>query len=216
MSFDAIALVMAMELPSPGMKLLLIALANFVSNGGNTCFPSQETLSRITSMSPRAVRDNLSRLKAGGYIRTQHRSRDGKRTSDYYELNLTLAKPAAEIAGSPVADSARDPVREEPVKNHKEIVPVETVSLGEFGWARMTKEQLAKLESKYPAHYMSCIERFDRWVEEAPGAKASNGVRRRDRKAYLTVCAWIDRDVENGKSPQPVTVNQPRPFQSVV
>lgn len=76
------------------------------------------------------------------------------------------------------------------------IVPFGT--FGEFGRAKLTVEQHAKLTAKLNGNLDAYIERFDRWVNEAPRAKA-NGVRREERHAYESILAWFDRDVKEGK-----------------
>jgi DNA-binding MarR family transcriptional regulator len=73
-------------LPS-GEKVLLVALAEFADESWS-CYPGQARLSAMTGLSPRAVRDNLTRLEDRGLITRQHRhATEGYgRTSDRYRL----------------------------------------------------------------------------------------------------------------------------------
>ena len=72
------------------------------------------------------------------------------------------------------------------------------LSLGEFGCAKMTEEQEIKLRAKLNGRLDEYIDRFDRWVHEAPEAKHA-GVRRKDRHSYESILAWHDRDVKEGR-----------------
>ncbi len=69
---------------------------------------------------------------------------------------------------------------------------------GEFMRATLTPEQYEKLLGKLNGNLKAYIERFDRWVNEAPRAKAG-GVMRQDRHAYESILAWYERDVNEGK-----------------
>ncbi len=69
---------------------------------------------------------------------------------------------------------------------------------GEFGRVRLTTQQHENLSSRMNGSLQSYIDRFDRWVNESPKAKA-NGVKREDRHAYESIQNWYDRDVKEGR-----------------
>lgn len=74
-------------------------------------------------------------------------------------------------------------------------------SFGEFGRCLLTPQEHAKLTERIGNQLPDYIERFDVWVEEAPGVKAS-GVPRSKRKAYNSIIAWFRRDQEkHGRNP---------------
>ncbi len=73
-----------------------------------------------------------------------------------------------------------------------------TLALGEFKRVILTPEQHAKLLAVLNGNLETYVARFDRWVNEAPKAKA-NGVRREDRHAYESIMNWYERDVKDGK-----------------
>jgi hypothetical protein len=72
----------------PAAKLVLMALADTANDDG-TCWPSKRTVAAKTGISERSVRDNIVRLAASGFIRTEQRTREnGSQTSNLYILNL--------------------------------------------------------------------------------------------------------------------------------
>jgi len=83
------------------------------------------------------------------------------------------------------------------IQNRTEAEGDLRTAYGEFKRVLLTPEQHAKLEAKLNGNLETFIDRFDRWVNEAPNAKAS-GVRRKDRHAYESILAWFDRDVKDG------------------
>lgn len=85
------------------------------------------------------------------------------------------------------------------------------LSFGEFGRALMTQEQHDKLEAKLNGNLVNYIARFDGWVNEAPKAKARDGVRREDRHAYESINSWWQRDLAENKVPGRVAVVESDP-----
>lgn len=71
-------------------------------------------------------------------------------------------------------------------------------SFGEFGWCRLTDKQQEKLFARLNGRLPGYIERFDNWVNEAPEAKAKDGIRRKDRHAYESIISWASRDSAKG------------------
>lgn len=84
----------------------------------------------------------------------------------------------------------------------KILIPEERRQYGEFGHVILTDAEYSKLKTELNGHTQTYIEDFDRWVHEAPDAKA-NGVRRRDRNPYASIRQWYSRNVREGKVKQP-------------
>ena len=72
---------------------------------------------------------------------------------------------------------------------------------GEFHRAILTKEQYDKLQFKLNGKLGDYIDRFDRWVNDAPNAKHA-GVQRKDRHAYESILAWHDKDQQQVQKAQ--------------
>lgn len=69
-------------------KFVLVALAD-MADEGNTCYPGQERLARMTGSSVSTVQRAIKELESGGAItRFARRTDGGFRTSDRYRLNL--------------------------------------------------------------------------------------------------------------------------------
>lgn len=87
-------------------------------------------------------------------------------------------------------------------------------AFGEFKSAMLSEQEHQKLEERLgPEATARYIARFDRWVSEAPTAKAG-GVKRRERSAYRTILNWFDSDgakpKQNGVSSDGRTKQQQR------
>jgi hypothetical protein len=74
----------------------------------------------------------------------------------------------------------------------------ERVAFGEHAHAVMTRGEHRKLREKLNSHLDDFISQFDNWVHEAPDAK-HQGVKRRDRDPYASICQWYARAVKEGK-----------------
>jgi hypothetical protein len=95
LSVQALAAVFQLEIESPTVKLVLLALANHADADGR-CWPSQKTLAGLTSLSERAIRSALDVLTKDGWIGREERRRpDGSRASDVVTLLFLQAAPAA-------------------------------------------------------------------------------------------------------------------------
>lgn len=95
MSVQALAAVFALEIESPTVKLVLLALANH-TDADFRCWPSQKTLASLTSLSERAIRNALEVLSERGLIERKERRRpDGSRASDIITLKFLQPAPAA-------------------------------------------------------------------------------------------------------------------------
>jgi hypothetical protein len=75
------------------------------------------------------------------------------------------------------------------------------LALGEFQRCKLTQTEYDKLKVELNGHLATYIADFDRWVNEAPDAKA-NGVRRKDRHAYESILSWFHRHQREGKIPR--------------
>lgn len=78
----------------------------------------------------------------------------------------------------------------------------ERLAHGEHGHALLTPDEFLKLKQKLNSHAEDFIRQFDEWVHEAPSAK-HNGVRRKDRNPYASICKWYDRAVKEGRVKSP-------------
>ncbi len=96
-----------------------------------------------------------------------------------------------------LGESVPVPVPVPEQKGSSPIVPL--LSFGEFGMAKFTAEQYAKLEERLNGSLAGFIEQFDLWVHESPDVKDSSGIRRRDRHAYESILSWHQRALSEGK-----------------
>lgn len=94
MSIDALSWAFNLDLPNSGVKLTLLALANYANEENRTAYPSQKTISQKTCLSTRAIRNHLVVLEKLGVIFRQPRKReDGTFTSDLFTLNVGFSPP---------------------------------------------------------------------------------------------------------------------------
>lgn len=110
---------------------------------------------------------------------------------------LVKQKPSKLEAKQPKPDKQNTTPSSSSSTSDKPPIPP-LLEFGEFGWCRLTPEQHKKLTQRLNGNFASYANRFDRWVNEFPDAKA-NGVKRRDRHAYESILNWFDRDVKEGK-----------------
>ncbi len=200
MSVQAITWVIELNIPVPGQKLALFALANYATKTG-LCFPGQETLAKDTSQGTRTVRRHLAALEQAGFIKRTRRSReDGSRTSDEYQLNM----PAAKLAGSEESQPAKTgkPSGQigqgilEPSENHKKE------SLSQRARATRLPEnwQLSEKETNYARQKGLSENEISRlrddivdWSQSSP-----NGAKLNWRATWQT---WVRRFVDERESP---------------
>jgi uncharacterized protein YdaU (DUF1376 family) len=77
------------------------------------------------------------------------------------------------------------------------LPPARMVSVGEFGYARLSPDEIVRLNEAIGADEASrLLVAFDRWVAEDPTGRVAGGKRRRDRNPYRTVLAWHSRRTE--------------------
>lgn len=96
MSFQAVRWALKQSLPTPGAKMLLVALADHANKAGE-CVVSQGTLAEETCQSVRAVQVHLSTIEALGMIRVadQYRRNKSQKSNRYLLLlNEQYADPA--------------------------------------------------------------------------------------------------------------------------
>ena len=90
MSLEALTWAFNLELPNPGAKLTLLALANYANEDGEA-YPSQKSIGIKTCLSERAVRSNLAILETLGVISRISRKRsNGSFTSDLFKINIGM------------------------------------------------------------------------------------------------------------------------------
>jgi hypothetical protein len=80
------------------IKFVLVALANFANDHGESCFPGQLTLAAMTGMKERAIRSALCDLERAGLIERTARRYKGRATSDSYRLFCGERNPECEPA----------------------------------------------------------------------------------------------------------------------
>jgi hypothetical protein len=86
MSFEALRWALAQEVPTPGAKLLLVALANHANRSGE-CTVSQAELARESSQSTRSVQIHTDALEAAGLVKVMNEYRQNKsQKSNRYQL----------------------------------------------------------------------------------------------------------------------------------
>ena len=86
MGYRAIMWAFEQEAGTATNKAVLLAAAKFANNEG-TCFPSCDTLAKLTNCNERTVRRALRALEKRSLIlRKQRRRKDGQRTSDLIVL----------------------------------------------------------------------------------------------------------------------------------
>src|SRR5688500_3752156 len=94
MSIDALSWAFNLDMPSPGAKLTLLALANYANEDG-IAYPSLKSLAKKTSQSIRTVQSNLGLLERLGLVaRTQRLRANGSTTSALYTLKVGAGTPA--------------------------------------------------------------------------------------------------------------------------
>lgn len=129
MSICALNWAIPLKLPNAGMKVLLIALANFSDEDG-IAYPSQKTLADISCMSERAVRDNLSKLEAMEVIKRVPRTRaNGSYTTDLFQLSIGMEIQVAEVESEISGD---DSAAKNPEKTQRQILPTADSADGRF------------------------------------------------------------------------------------
>ena len=87
MSLEAMIWALNAPIDRAGEKLLLIALANYANEQGES-YPSQPSIAVMTSQGERTVRRLLKSLQDAGWIKTVPRGAPGRYKSDLHLLNL--------------------------------------------------------------------------------------------------------------------------------
>lgn len=116
----------------------------------------------------------------------------------YQDASELLESRAPADLNPPLSSYKERKGREGECEGGVEQLASNTLAYGEFKLAILTAEQYSKLLAVLNGNLTTYIDRFDRWVHEAPKAKA-NGVRREDRHAYESILNWYDRDLKDGK-----------------
>lgn len=99
MSIDALSWAFNLELPNSGVKLTLLALANYANDEGEA-YPNQKSISKKTCLSTRAIRTHLVVLEELGLITRKSRKRDdGTFTSDLFQINIGATPLSIKTSG---------------------------------------------------------------------------------------------------------------------
>ena len=102
------AAVLNSNLPSSA-KLSLIVLAEFANQDGSNCFPSIETIARVSSCNERTTRRVLETCRKAGWIRSQSKgNRSGWR---HYEYTLLLPDGADNMPARSYSPADTTPAR---------------------------------------------------------------------------------------------------------
>jgi DNA-binding transcriptional ArsR family regulator len=102
MSFQAMSWAVNQSCPTPTSKLILLLLANYADEH-SSCFPSRETLAKLSNCDERTVRRALKQLTEAGLVTIEPRYREtGIQTSNRYFLNLEQSGEAQPSLGGQI------------------------------------------------------------------------------------------------------------------
>jgi hypothetical protein len=87
MSVRAIAWAFEQRVGSPVAKLVLVKLADRANDEGQ-CWPGMKYLEKHTELSHGAIKANIKKLEAAGFLRVIQRMEGNVHKSNYYELNM--------------------------------------------------------------------------------------------------------------------------------
>ncbi len=87
MSFKCMALAAEAETGSPTRKLILLMLADR-SNESGLCYPSQNRLAKDCELSRDTIIRQIKELEKIGFLTVIHRSKDGVKLPNHYQLHL--------------------------------------------------------------------------------------------------------------------------------
>jgi hypothetical protein len=115
MSLDALSWAFNLDLPNSGVKLTLLALANFSDENGEA-YPSQKAISVKTCLSERAIRRHLLTLEDLGIISRISRKRaNGSYTSDRFKLYIGGRFTSGQFCQRPNWPEAENPKSQRPI-----------------------------------------------------------------------------------------------------
>lgn len=133
MSIQAVAWALKIDVGSPTLKLVLIAVANYADEDGE-CWPSQARLARDCCLTDRSVRETLAKLEQMGIIeRVPRKDEANRRKTDIIRLlpghrNVVPMdrppEPHAETTGTSrqkPPERGSDKPSIEPSKNHHSL-----------------------------------------------------------------------------------------------
>ncbi|QDP61037.1 MAG: hypothetical protein Tp1123DCM1511741_26 [Prokaryotic dsDNA virus sp.] len=87
MSFHALSWAIKQDAGNPTSKLVLVILANYADEN-NTCYPSQEHISKLCHCSRRSVNTHIKQLEKKGFFRIVKCS-SGLKVMNRYVLSVT-------------------------------------------------------------------------------------------------------------------------------
>jgi hypothetical protein len=184
-------------------KCVLIVLANRADKKTHQCFPSLTQIADDAGIDRSSVSRCLLHLLGIGKI---SRSKENSQKTVYALLGANSGRCSPQQVPTAVGAIGTKTPPVSIIPEPSTPVERETLVLGEHGRVRITPEENKKLLKKLNGSFDAYVADFDNWVAQAPDAK-KDGVRRRDRDAYASICAWYSRDVKEGKTrklPTPV------------
>ena len=115
MSFKLVESAFDAPVADPQAKLVLLAIARHADKRGS-CYPSAARLMVVTGLSKASVYRKISYLEKHGFIRVTRRGKDGKKTSNLYQLILSHSE--TKQSHTETKQSQGEPITyQEPVNN---------------------------------------------------------------------------------------------------
>lgn len=124
MSKNLIALAFESYRGPNGRRLVLMALAKHANNDGTNCFPSVDTLAKLSGVRRSTVQRSLTVLELEGMVTTLHRGGRGRGDVTRYQLHPTTIKKGRN--GNPFA-------KQEKGRNEAQKGPQRSIEKGRNG-----------------------------------------------------------------------------------
>lgn len=216
MSIKLINIAWEMDLPL-GQKMVLMALADR-SNVEGLCWPGQASLSRMCSMSERALRDNLKRLEEAGLLTIEHRRKDGEFRPAIYRLMIEKKTlPPADSADGTTGRSTHSPsadrdthinqpsVNQPPIRTSAQTKQKTAVDIlwdcVSSTFTGISEKQMAEWEEAFPGLDIDGeLTRIELWYKTNPKKH------KRDIRRFIT--SWLARAFKDSRV-QKVFVSKP-------
>lgn len=196
MSIQAINWAFSQKCNSPGEKSVLVALANYADDKGQ-CWPSQESLASMTSMTDRAVRANTVRLVLAGFIQTASRFMGGKHASNVYMLDLenkrNIPPPEESSAGRIQQKLPEESSAQPSEENHQERLIAKKRDRKPFSPTKYSPDFEAFWENS--TRRGSKFEAYEAWCKIRPDPELV-ALMRSKMAAFMKTQDWLK---ENGK-----------------
>lgn len=204
MSIEAISWAAKKRVPNSGAKFVLIALCNYADDQWS-CFPGQKTLAEWTSMGERTVRRHLDWLEEKGYVVSEPRFSNGRRTSNRYfirdpDTEATPA-PAAPVRAARASGSA---VRTGRKKGNRSPEQAANLAAGQSDRRPDPAGQAANLAGQEPSENHQEIDPLPPSVQKAqPGAEPGCSAHPTAKAANCRGCGTNTRARRDSAPPPP-------------